>query len=320
MSLAKRIGDDVYQARAHMMHGETLYRLGAFAPAREHFIQGLALYAPHQHDRHIALFGNDTGVLCYSINVLVLWQLGYAEQALETSIHGLTLAEECSHPITLTCALYFKAVLHKFRREWISVQGHVKTLVSLSSDHGFALYGAWGTILYGALLAEQGEVAEGHVAMRRGMATWRATGAELILPACLADIAAACAKEGMIEQGLSAVNEALALVDRNGERAYEAELNRLKGELLWQQPSDAIIIDAEACFLQAKSVASRQQAKSWELRASMSLSALWREQGKNEQAGRMLAATYDWFAEGFDTADPQEARAMLEVLGVSRML
>jgi predicted ATPase len=171
----------------------------------------------------------------------------------------------------------------------------------------------WGTILRGSALAEQGQSAEGIAQMRQGIAAWRATGAELRRPYYLALLAEAYGKAGQTEVGLRALAEALTAVHNTGERQHEAELDRLKGELrLKQDVPDAQ--EAESWLRQAVDVARQQQAKSLELRAAMSLSRLWQQQGKRAEARELLAPIYGWFTEGFDTADLQEAKALLAQL------
>jgi predicted ATPase len=175
------------------------------------------------------------------------------------------------------------------------------------------LYVAVNTILQGWAFTAQGQGEEGIALMRQGLDAWRGAGAELNQSYFLALLAEGYGKVGQIEGGLGALAEALARADKTGERFYEAELHRLKGALLLQQPApDAS--QAESCFRQAVEVARRQQAKWLELRASVSMSRLWQEQGKQEAARQMLAEVYDWFTEGFDTADLKEAKALLEEL------
>ncbi len=191
---------------------------------------------------------------------------------------------------------------------------------------------AGGTGLRGWALAEQGQGEEGIVQIRQGLSAWQATGAELARPYILALLAEAYGKGGQAEEGLSVLAEALAVVDKTGERCHEAELYRIKGELTRQKfqvsgskfqvppspqpliPSPQAEAEAEACFHTAIEIARRQQAKSLELRAVMSLSRLWQQQGKKEEARQMLSEIYSWFTEGFDTADLQEAKALLEEL------
>jgi predicted ATPase len=170
---------------------------------------------------------------------------------------------------------------------------------------------AMGTILQGWALSEQGLGKKGISQMRQGIAAHRATGAELVQPYFLALSAEGYGKVGQIEEGLTVLAEALDLVNKNGERFYEAELHRLKGELLLAL-SPENHKDVEACFRQAIDIARRQGAKSLELRALTSLSRLWEKRGKKEEARNMLTEIYGWFTEGFDTADLNEAKALLE--------
>lgn len=181
----------------------------------------------------------------------------------------------------------------------------------LCSEQRFPYFLAWGTILQGWALATQGEGEAGIAQMRQGLVAHRATGAEEHRPFFLALLAEAYERAGQAEEGLSVLAEALAAVDRTGERVYEAELYRLKGELLQKQ---AVVVGAvEECFRHAVSVARQQSAKSLELRAVISLSSLLKAQGKTAEARQMLTEIHAWFTEGFDTADLREAKALLEM-------
>ena len=203
--------------------------------------------------------------------------------------------------------------------------------MTLATEQGFAQISAWGTISRGWALAEQGKRAEGMQQMRQGQAALRAMGEETLQSWVLALLAEAHETGGQAEEGLTLLAEAFAVVDNNEEHLYEAELYRLKGELTLQRfnvqgstfkvanpqsliPNPQAQAEAEACFLKALEIAQRQQAKSLELRAAMSLSRLWQQQGKKEEARQMLAEIYGWFTEGFDTADLKEAKALLEEL------
>jgi predicted ATPase len=180
-------------------------------------------------------------------------------------------------------------------------------------------YSAWGTMLHGWALAEQGRGAEGIAQLRQGLAAHRALGSELGRPYFLALLAEACGRAGQADEGLQVADEALAVAHHTGERQYEAELYRLKGELLLQTPGRGVAsatTEAGRCFRQALAIARRQQAKALELRAAMSLGRLWQQQGKRTHARRILAPIYGWFTEGFDTTDLQEAQALLRELGV----
>jgi predicted ATPase len=203
-------------------------------------------------------------------------------------------------------------VLHQLRREWQAAQERAEAAIALSCEQGFTLWLAMGTILRGWALAAQGQLAQGRALMRQGLAAYRATGAEVAQSYLLALLAEAYVKGGQAEEGLSVVAEALAAMHQYGERFYEAELYRLKGELLLQEGEGQKAVEAEASFLQALEVARRQGATSWELRAALSLSRLWQQQDKRQEARELLAPIYGWFTEGLDTADLQEAKTLLE--------
>jgi predicted ATPase len=160
----------------------------------------------------------------------------------------------------------------------------------------------------------QGQVEEGIAQLHQGLIAWRALGVKTAMPWALALLAEAYEACGQVAEGLSQLTEALAVIHDTGERYYEAEVYRIRGELLLRQ-AIADVPQAEACFQQALAVARRQQAKSWELRAATSLALLWQQQGKQTAAHALLAPIYGWFTEGFDTADLQDAKALLEDLG-----
>jgi len=200
----------------------------------------------------------------------------------------------------------------------------------LSTEQGFAYWMPWGTPFRGWALAEQGQGEEGIAQIRQGIAALRAAGAEVQRTYFLALLAEAYAKTGQPEEGLNALAEALDVVRKTGERHYKAELYRLKGQLTLQKfqvsgskfqvenSSESGVrspeLEAEECFLKALEIARRQQAKSLELRAVMSLSRLWQQQGKNAEARQMLAEIYGWFTEGFDTKDLRDAKTLLAEL------
>ncbi len=311
--LAQCIQDSALLLMAHQALGATSYWLGELAQARAHLEQGTALYDPQQH--RSLTFGaiQHPGVTCLAFVARTLWALGYPDQALQRSQDALTLAHELSHPFSLAYALGCAAVLHQLRREWHAAQERAEAAIALSREQGFTLWLAMGTILRGWALASQGQQAEGMVLMRHGLAAYRATGTEVAQSYWLALLAEAYVKEGQAEEGLNILAEALTAVDQHGERFYEAELCRLKGELLLTG-SAAQHAETETCFHQALAIARRQQAKSWELRAAMSLSRLWQQQGQRGEARQLLAPIYGWFTEGFGTADLQEAKTLLEEL------
>ncbi|MFQ6028957.1 MAG: hypothetical protein ACE5Q6_15865, partial [Dehalococcoidia bacterium] len=239
------------------------------------------------------------------------WCLGYPEQAMNKSREAVALAQQLSHPFSLTVALAYSAMLCQFRRQIDDTREHAEATVALCEGHGFAYYLALGTIVQGWVEVESGEVKDGIAEMLLGLSSLRATGSSLRIPYYRALLAAAFGKTGQVAEGLRTLDEAFTDIDQTGERWLEAELHRLKGELLLQKPSDNSA-EAETCFQKAIDIARQQQAKSWELRAASSLSRLWHSQGKLQKAYDELAPVYGWFNEGFDTADLREAKSLLE--------
>ncbi|MBV8359126.1 MAG: AAA family ATPase, partial [Deltaproteobacteria bacterium] len=317
VSLAQSAQDSALLVEAHAARGNTLSFLGELALAREHLEHAIALYDLKHYGSHAFTYGQDPGVHSLSYAALVLWLLGYPDQARTRSLEALALAQELSHPYSLAFALVHVLYIHRFAYEVKETEERAKELVALSTEHGFPITLAAGAAHLGWALAEQGRGEEGSIHIRQSIDTWRATGSTLFFqPFLLAMLAEAYGKVGSSEEGLTVLDEALAIANNTGERFWEAELHRLKGELTLQsqfQGSQFIIRDgAEGCFRKAIVVAERQHAKSLELRSVMSLSRLWLQQGKESQARQMLADIYGWFTEGFDTADLKEARTMLK--------
>jgi predicted ATPase len=312
-TLAKRVQDPALLLEAHRVMGLTMFWLGESAPARAHLEQGTALYDPQQHRSHAFVYGQDPGVACRCLAAWPIWVLGYPDQALQSTNEALTLAQELTHPFSLVYALNMAVLAHHFRREVQAVQERAEELIGLSTEQGFPMWLAYGTIMRGWALTAQGEGAEGIAQINQGLVAHRATGAEIQRPYFLSLLAEAHGEVRQPEEGLTVLVEALAIVDNTGERYWEAELHRRKGELLLMQQGQKVG-ESEECFRQALDTARRQQAKSLELRAAMSLSRLWQQQGKQEKAHPLLAEIYGWFTEGFDTADLKGAKALLEEL------
>ena len=332
--LAQRTQNPERLLGAHSLLGRILHMVGEFVPAREHFEQAIALDDLQERHSRAGLVLVDPGVAVRSFAAFPLWHLGYPDQALKRSQEALTLAQKLSHPFSLSHALDQAAILHLSRREAWAAQEQAETVIALCTEQGFPISLAQGTIMRGWALAELGQREEGIAQIRHGLAAWRATGAAASQPLFLTLLAEAYGKAGQVEEGLSALSEALTLVNATGEYSREAELYRCKGELTLKQsgvrspesevpdtqhptPSTQAEAEAEACFLKAIEIARRQQAKSLELRAVMSLSRLWQRQGKKEEARQMLAEIYGWFTEGFDTKDLQEAKALLMELDMT---
>jgi predicted ATPase len=313
LTLAQQVQDSAMLVAAHRVLGNALWSLGSVASASMHFAQGVALYDPQQHRASVFLYGEDAGVICHILATRALWYLGYPDQALARGQEAVALAQQIAHPFSLSFVLSWAAMFHQFRREERWTQERAEAAITLATTQDFPFWMAFGSILRGWALARQGQAQEGIEQMHQGLRAFRATGAEVLRPYCLALLADAHSVIGQPEAGLMVLTEALTLAETTGERLYESELYRLKGELLLQQNS-ANHVEAETCFQHSISIAQSQQAKSLELRSATSLARLWQQQGKRQEAHDLLAPVYHWFTEGFDTADLQEAQALLDAL------
>jgi predicted ATPase len=319
VALAQRMPDDAFLVYAHMALAHTLFSLGEFARAREHLEQGTVLYNPQRHRSYAFSQGKDAGVNSLTLLVFSLSYLGYPEQALTRVQEALTLAQRVSHPPSLEYAFSSAVLVYQLRSEVSEARAHVERALAISREQGLGFREVLASIFLGWTLVMQEHAAEGLPQMIQAIAAYRATGAEAWRHYWLALLAEAYAKAGQIPEGLAALAEALGLVDKNGERFYEAELHRLKGALLlqhtlWPTEGSPVVREAETCFRQGLEVARHQEAKFLELRAAMSLARLWQQQDKRAEARDLLAPVYGWFTEGFDTADLQEAEALLEEL------
>jgi predicted ATPase len=312
LSLAERLHDPDLLLEAHHALWTSLFSGGELAAARAHQDQGRRLYDPQRHRTYAALYsGHDPGVCCHYRAAPCLWLLGYPDQALASSQAALALAQQLAHPYTLLQALYWAAVLHHLRREAPLTQARAEAAMALAADQGFPRRQV--IPLRGWALAARGHGEAGLTQLQQGLGPSggaRATRDRAYRLSLLAEVSA---QAGQPAAGLEALAEALATLPTSGGRWWEAELHRLRGELLWQH-AVAPPEEAEACFQQALDIARRQEAKALELRAAMSLSRLWQQQGKRDEARALLAPIYGWFTEGFDTADLQEAKALLEEL------
>ena len=313
LHLAQAQPDPALRLLAHYQLGTVLFNRGEPAAAQTHHTQALALYDPQAHRALAVRYGMDLGVLSHSHLARELWYVGFPEQALQHSQAARTLAQEVAHPLSLVHALVNAATVHQGRREVLAAHERAEAAMTLATEQGFAQWVARGTVLHGWALALQGQGEAGIAAMRQGLAAELVTGSTLYQPYGLGLLAEAYGAGGHPDEGLAALAEARAVLDTTELRVYAAELSRLQGVLLLQQAvPDAA--QAEACFHQALDVARQQQAKSWELRAATSLARLWQSQGKRQEAYDVLAPVYGWFTEGFDTADLQEAKTLLDQL------
>jgi predicted ATPase len=311
LSLANAQDDPLLFVEAQGPLGQTLCMQGEPTLALEHLQRVVALYEPHWHRTLAVRCGYDPGVYAHVMEAWVLWVLGYPAQGLQRSHATLRLAHEQAHPFTLSLTLVTIVILQHMRRQGEPTREHVQASLGLSTEYGFPYLAAIGTVLQGWELTNMAQVAEGITQMRQGLATLRARGAEILRPSLLALLADACTRDGQIEAGFSVLEEALVTADQHTECFYAAELHRLKGELMLRKRMEA---EAEACFQSALDIAQRQRARLLELRAAMSLVRLWQQQGKRATARELLAPVYGWFTEGLDTADLQEAKALLDAL------
>jgi predicted ATPase len=315
LTLAERVQDPALLLEAHHELWANLSMLGELTSGWMHLERGFALYDPQKHEHLAFLYGgHDPGVCCGYHAAMVIWLLGYPDRALRKNQEALALARELSHPSTMANALFFAAWFHLHRGEGQAVQARIEEGMTLATEQGFARWLAQGNFLRGWLLVEQGEKEAGIVQMYKVLTLERAKATsarwDTYYSGLLAD---AYMKAGQTVEGINVATEALATAQRTECRYYEAELHRIKGELLLTQTA-ADEQQAEACFQNALKIARSQSAKSLELRASMSLSRLWQGQGKKEEARTLLSEIYGWFTEGFDTADLKIAKALLQEL------
>src|SRR4029453_15449207 len=279
----------------------------------QHLEESIAHYTPDQHRAPLFRLGHDPGVNCRGWAAITLWVLGYPEQALARFHDALTLAHTLSHLFSLAYAQCWAALVYQLRRDAPAVHEQAEAAVPLSTAQGFTLWAAWGTSLRGWALAMQGQGDEGLTQVRQGIAACQATDTALLVPYFCTVLADVSAHLGYTEDGLQALAEAHILMEQHEDHWWEAEICRLWGVLLLRQTGTPQA-EAEAWLQRALDVAHRQEAKSLELRAAMSLSRLWQYQGKRTEAYNLLMPIYNWFTEGFDTADLQEAKALLEAL------
>jgi predicted ATPase len=313
LRLAHQAHDPALTVLAHLALGVTWFYLGALPAARTHLEAGIARYTPEQRRAPAFRLGLDLGVASRTWAAMTLWALGYPAQALARVHEALALAHARVHPYSVVHARVHAAYVSQYRRDVPAVHEHAEAAVALATAQGFPLFVAWGTSLRGWALALQGQGEAGLAQLRQGIAAQQATGAALLVPFFCTMLADVSAHLGHTEDGLQALAEAHTLVEQHEERWWEAEVCRLRGVVLLRQPGTPAA-EAEACFQRALDVARRQEAKSLELRAAMSLGRLWQQQGKCQEAHDLLAPIYGWFTDGFDTADLQEAKALLEAL------
>jgi DNA-binding winged helix-turn-helix (wHTH) protein/predicted ATPase len=327
--IAKRSRAPTLRMKAHHTLGNTLHRLGQLPAAREHLEQGVQLYLLHQSQMPARRYGLDDGVAGLGYLAWVQWALGYANQAQKTTAEMLTLARTLAHPLEVAWALNTAAWHAQFHRAAHTAQHHAEEELSLSKEHGFAQLHAVGTIVKGWTYATLGHYQEGIQVMEDGITAVGATGATIGRPRYLTALAETYGKVGQIGKARTLLSQAEKITAATEERFYEAELHRLRGELTVQQSQAQALqlktthpdvmqlpfhTEAQKHFRKAIVIARRQNAKIFELRATVSLARLLQQEGKRKQALQQLQQIYDWFTEGLATIDLQEARALLDEL------
>jgi adenylate cyclase len=314
LALARRIGDPGLLVEAHTALCATLFLLGELPLARSHGEEGLALYDPAQHRALAFRYGNfDVGVAGHLYLGYTLWALGHPDQAVIHDRDAAALVQGWNHPYTLARYFNWSAILHQLRRDAPTVLERAEAAMPVAAKHGLALVQAVTPIMRGWAVAMQGRGAEGLALIQQGLEAYQATGAEFQRPHFLGLLAEVHGALGQPAEGLAALGEAQAAIEKTAERYYEAELYRLEGELRLAQ-ADPDEDAADACFRRAIQVARRQQARSLELRAATSLARLWQRRGKPEEAAQALSEICASFTEGFDAPDLKAARAVLDAL------
>jgi predicted ATPase len=294
--------------------GLPLFATGNYTAARAHFAQVTAFYEPRQHHQFYVDFrGSDPGLSALAYDALCLWCLGYPEQAIRRSHKALNLAHELVHPFTLADVLcYAGCIFNIMVGNATAVQHNARQLIHIAQDTGFAGWLGTASVYWGEGAIMQGRFEEGIRRIEQGEKIERlSTHIWCYSAGILGALAWAYAQTGRLQLALHTIDEALIRVEQADERHWEANLRRLRAEILLIGGDE---VKAEASLQQAIGIARQQRAKSWELRAVISLARLWHQQGKSEQARRRLAQIYNWFTEGHDTADLREAKTLLKQL------
>ncbi|MFN8495745.1 MAG: BTAD domain-containing putative transcriptional regulator [Caldilineaceae bacterium] len=291
--------------------GTHLFHLVDLPAARAYLEQSLALYDPTQHRSHALSYGQDPGVVASAYLAWTLWCLGYPAQALAQTQTALTLAQKIDHPYSLVIATTYASVQYHFLHDVARCRAHAEAAIALATQYGFTLWLSMATFLRGWTLTVEGDFDNGFADMQQSIDLFRSTGAELGAAYFAALLAEAFGRTGQAEVGLLALGGAFELLERTQDRWCEAEMYRLQGELYLQTDAPD---EAETSFQTAITVARQQQARLWELRATVSLVRLWQQQGKGTEARVLLAAIVDWFREGAELPDLVAARTLLDLL------
>jgi class 3 adenylate cyclase/predicted ATPase len=313
LALAERQGAAVPIMIGHRLVAVSLLFTGDIAAARPHLDRAIALYDPAAHRALTTRFGQDGRVSSFSFRALPLWLLGYPEAAEADIERAVEEASDIGHAATLMLALGITNYTHLLSGNHVAAHTLADQLLALADEKGASLRKAEAILQRGCVFVLTNRASEAVETIASGVAAWRATGATVWTPLHMSFLATALAKLGHFSDARRCIDEAMTAVEIAKEKWCEAEVNRVAGEVVLISP-ERNVATAEGYFDRALTVARDQQAKSWELRAAMSLARLWRDQGKVQQARELLAPVYGWFTEGFDTRDLKEAKALLEEL------
>jgi predicted ATPase len=313
LTLAEKQGTTAPLMIGHRIMGISLMSTGDIAQGRAHFDRALALYDPVTHRPLATRFGQDARVATLSYRSWALWFLGYPEAALADAHQALKDAREIAQAATLMNALFYASFPHTSCGNYATVNALVDELAALADEKSAPLWNAVGMSLRGCLFAQTGKPTDAVQTITAGITAFRSTGATMWVPFYLSHLARAYAELGQFEDASRSIGEAMTAIETTNERWCEAEVNRISGEIALKSPNPDVA-KAEVYFKRALAVALQQEAKSWELRAAMSMARLWRDQGKRDEARELLAPVYGWFTEGFDTRDLKEAKSLLEEL------
>jgi predicted ATPase len=310
LRLSRQRNDSAGLVMGHLSSARMLMYAGRFALSRSHLEAALAFYDPISHHSLAHQTGSHPQVVSEGYLGIVLFCLGYPDQALARSNAAIAEARRLAHPPSLAGTLATGVRLLSLVGDDAALDELAKQLVAVATEQGFPFWRAFGTVYRGWIEVKNGDVTEGMSLLRAGSIAYRITGAELYVPH-IAVLAAGCEIAGQIDEAVAHLNEALQMAERTGERWFSAELNRHKGQLVLRQGHPEA---AEELYRKALSIAVEQEAKLWELRAAVSLARLCRDQGRHAEARDLLAPVYGWFTEGFDTPDLKEAKALLDEL------
>ena len=315
LSLAEKQGATLPLVIGHRLMGHSLMLTGNIAEGRAHYDQSVALYDPTVHRPLATRFGQDAGVATLCFRSLALWLLGYPDAALADAKQALREARDIGQAVNLFFALLHTSLTHIQCGDYAVANAEADELAALTNEKGSSFWKAHGMSMQGCLFALTGKASDAVQMITSSIAALRSTGTTQWIPLHSSYFARAYAELGQFDDAWRSIGEAMTAVETTKERWWEAEVNRTAGEITLMSPErDAA--KAQAYFEWALAIARQQQAKSWELRAAMSLARLWRDQGKAQQARELLAPVYGWFIEGFDTLDLKEAKALLEELAV----